>query len=94
MMSRILSYILVVSMLAGGIPYVCAASDQTQTQEYKSNKQERNFIAAGNKLYHDKRFAEAEVQYRKAIEANQASETAVFNLAASLIRLCAEHFGS
>ncbi len=86
MMSRILSYILVVSMLAGGIPYVCAASDQTQTQEYKSNKQERNFIAAGNKLYRDKRFAEAEVQYRKAIEANQASETAVFNLAASLIR--------
>ena len=89
MMSRILSYILVVSMLAGGVPCICAATDQqplSSPREYKSNKQERNFIAAGNKLYRDKRFAEAEVQYRKAIEANQASETAIFNLAASLIR--------
>lgn len=89
MMSRILSYILVVSMLAGDVPCIGAATNQqpsSSPREYKSNKQERNFIAAGNKLYRDKRFAEAEVQYRKAIEANQASETAIFNLAASLIR--------
>ncbi len=51
-----------------------------------TTKQERNAIVSGNKLYHDKRYAEAEVQFRKALEANASSETAMFNLAAALIR--------
>lgn len=85
MMSRILSRILITCMFGAFAPYIHASAD-TSADGYNSNKQERNFIAAGNKLYRDKRYAEAEVQYRKAIEANQASETAIFNLAASLIR--------
>lgn len=56
------------------------------TLHAESTKQERNLIADGNKLYKEKRFAEAEVKFRKALEANAASETAAFNLAASLIR--------
>lgn len=51
-----------------------------------TTKQERNAISSGYKLYKEKRFAEAEVQFRKALEANAASETAMFNLAASLLR--------
>ncbi|MDE6265304.1 MAG: tetratricopeptide repeat protein [Paramuribaculum sp.] len=51
-----------------------------------TTKQERNFIREGNKLYHEKRFADAEVAYRKALEALPSSEIAQFNLAASLLR--------
>ena len=51
-----------------------------------TTKQERNLIREGNGLYRQKRFAEAEVKYRKALEEVPQSETALFNLAASLIR--------
>ncbi len=51
-----------------------------------TNRYERNYIADGNKLYKEKRFAEAEVMYKKALEANPGSEAAMFNLAAAYIR--------
>ncbi len=51
-----------------------------------TTRQERNLIREGNKLYREKRFAEAEVLYRKALEAAPASEAATFNLASSLLR--------
>ena len=51
-----------------------------------TTKQERNLIREGNKLYNAKRFAEAEVAYRKALEVLPSSEIAQFNLAASLLR--------
>ncbi len=59
---------------------------QTKGQQPATVKKERNAISAGNKLYKDKRYAEAEVQYRKALEANPNSEIAQFNLASSLIK--------
>lgn len=51
-----------------------------------STKKERNFIKDGNGLYRDKRYAEAEVAYRKALEQNAQSEIAAYNLASSLIK--------
>ncbi len=51
-----------------------------------SSRKERNYIRQGNSLYKEKRFAEAEVAYRKALEENAASEVALYNLATSLIR--------
>lgn len=63
------------------------AADEPETQqETLTTKQERNYIREGNKLYREKRFADAEVQYRKALDEVPSSETAAFNLAASLIR--------
>jgi len=52
----------------------------------QSNKQERNHVRAGNTLYKNKRYAEAEVEYRKALQANPNSEMAQFNLATALLR--------
>lgn len=66
-------------------PALCMADDQEKPQPV-TTKQERNFIREGNKLYREKRFADAEVQYRKALEQVPQSEIAQFNLAASLIR--------
>lgn len=52
----------------------------------KSTKQERNYINDGNKQYAAQRFADAEILYRKALEANPLSEYAGYNLATSLLR--------
>lgn len=69
-----------------------AASFQTKagnsgdSDERPTTKQERNYVRSGNKLYREKRFSEAEVMYRKALEVAPTSETAAFNLASSLLR--------
>lgn len=59
---------------------------QKKTNEPATVKKERNAINSGNKLYNNKRYAEAEVQYRKALEANPNSEVAQYNLASSLLK--------
>lgn len=50
------------------------------------NKQERNFVSQGNALYRQKRYAEAETMYKKALSFSPNSEVARFNLASALIR--------
>lgn len=54
--------------------------------QHDSNKEERNHIARGNKLYADSNYVDAEVEYRKAIEANEKSLVARYNLATAFIR--------
>ncbi len=51
-----------------------------------SVKAERNQLRAGNKLYNSGQYSEAEVHYRKALEANPQSAQAQFNLASALLR--------
>lgn len=71
------------------IIYILAALFSTQVvvaSGVKSTKAERNLIREGNKLYNEKRFADAEVVYKKALQENKDSELAAFNLATSLLR--------
>lgn len=49
-------------------------------------RKEREHIKAGNLLYNAKRFAEAEVEYKKALEANPNSQLGNYNLALALIQ--------
>lgn len=82
-------YFLIAASLffASAIPGTAADKPAKEdAKEVMTVKQERNFIVEGNKLYRDKRFAEAEVLYRKALEVAPGSETAAYNLAAALIR--------
>ena len=65
---------------------LAVASAMPMTAQTKMTKQERTSIRKGNKLYNEKRFAEAEVEYRKALQANPSSEKAQFNLATALMR--------
>ena len=51
-----------------------------------SNRKERKSVKSGNALYEQKRFSEAEVEYKKALEANPSSEIATYNLALSLLK--------
>lgn len=76
-------YCTLITALLAVAPAAMSAQDAGQQQ---SIKQERNYIYKGNQLYREKRFSEAEVMYRKALEVAPASEAATFNLASSLLR--------
>lgn len=79
--SSILSTIVLFVMVS--IPTsLLAKSDNNQA----TTKQERNYITQGNALYNQRRFAEAEVMYKKALEIAPGSEIANYNLASALIR--------
>lgn len=76
-------------ILVAGSALLCmpaTAAENDSDNAPLTTKQERNLIREGNSLYRQKRFSEAEVKYRKALEEVPQSETALFNLAASLIR--------
>lgn len=50
-----------------------------------AQKSERDYLRKGNKLYRDSTFVDAEVNYRKALEANPSSATSMYNLGNSLL---------
>jgi tetratricopeptide (TPR) repeat protein len=60
--------------------YAAAADNDTST------KRERNYIKEGNKLYKDGNYAQAEVAFSKAMEANPQSEVAAYNYASALVK--------
>ncbi|MDE5646706.1 MAG: hypothetical protein K2I57_02620, partial [Muribaculaceae bacterium] len=80
-MRRILKIVL---LFAAGL--AVSAPVSWGQQSVSSGKRERGYIREGNKLYNDKRYSEAEVAYRKALQENEASEVAMYNLASALIR--------
>ncbi len=49
-----------------------------------AQKEERDFLRKGNRQYKDSLFIDAEVSYRKALEANPMSSTAVYNIGNAL----------
>ncbi len=71
----------IVILLSLTVTATWAADDQQPT----TVKKERNHIRAGNNLFHKKRYAEAEVEYRKALQVAPQSAVAQFNLATSLL---------
>lgn len=83
-MTSRLSKILFIFILGIGLPTSIKA-DNSQSKEAQTLRKERIYIKEGNKLYNDKKYSEAEVKYRKAIEENKASDIGIYNLALSLI---------
>jgi len=59
---------------------------QIGSQKPSAAKRVRNLINDGNSLYNDKRYSEAAVSYNKALEIDPVNETALFNLASSLLQ--------
>lgn len=59
---------------------------RTTQREKIDEKSERNSIRKGNDLFNDKKYTEAEIEYRKALEANPSSEIATYNLGAALYK--------
>ncbi len=82
-MNRIKINIITVFLLSVLFP-IYAFADTAVTDE--TVRKEREFIRKGNKLYNEGRFADAEVEYKKALEANPNSHLGNYNLALSLIK--------
>lgn len=66
---------------------IAAPARAEQDTKDTSVRKERNYIRQGNKLYGEKRYAEAEVEYRKALQVNQSSEVGMYNLATTLLQI-------
>lgn len=62
------------------------ATASTASAYDRNGRDCRNYIVAGNRLFNEKRYAEAEVQYQKALQANPTSQVASFNLASTYLR--------
>lgn len=77
-MKRII-FIHILILISALLSVMLAATDT-------STKRERNYIREGNRYYNEKNYSEAEKMYRKALEENENSELAAYNLAVSLIR--------
>lgn len=65
------------------IPLISSAKE---INEDETTRREREFIRNGNKFYDEKRYADAEVEYKKAISENPNSQIGNYNLALSLIK--------
>ena len=78
---------LLISVIATAAAFLSLAScsgDNEPAQQDPSTKAERNFIRNGNKLFEEKNYAEAEVEFNKALQANPSSAVAAYNLALTL----------
>lgn len=58
------------------------------SEKASAKKNLRNLIKEGNELFRNKRYADAEVKYRKALEIDPNSEHAQYNLATTLLSQC------
>ncbi len=55
------------------------------TLTVSAQRNERDYLRSGNKLYRDSLYSKAEVDYRKAVELNPRTPQAYFNLGNSLL---------
>ena len=79
-MIRFCNILLVLTLLAA-LPAQAALPTPPNVE-----KKVRNHIRKGNDRYHAMRYAEAEVEYRKALQLDPTSNKAMFNLATTLLR--------
>ncbi len=78
-------YIICLAWMCGA--FNLSAEEKIASKSDKVNhKVERNAIREGNDLFEDKKYTEAEIEYRKALEANPASQIATYNLGAALYK--------
>lgn len=84
---HIFSILLIAVAMLGALPALAAGEKANdKAPKVESNRNERNAIRKGNDLYNEKRYAEAEVEYKRALQYNPQSDVANFNLALSYIR--------
>ena len=60
---------------------------------WAQKKTDRDYLRSGNRLYRDSMYTKAEVDYRKAIEANSRFPQAHFNLGNALLKAQGSHAG-
>lgn len=88
--NRILPLIISLVALATITLSGCGKSDEPAQPEAQSTKAERNFIREGNSLFADENYADAEIAYSKALQANPASAPAAYNMGLAIAKQAAE----
>ncbi len=76
--------IIIIALATITCALVGCGNDKEPAQQPESNKAERNFIRKGNELFANKQYADAEIEYSKALQANPASAIAAYNMGLSL----------
>lgn len=64
----------------------CSSNDDQPAAARPSSKRERNYMKDGKELYDKQRYAEAEVNFKKALGENPDNGRAQFNLASSYLK--------
>ena len=88
--NRILPLIISLVALATMTLSGCGKSDEPAQPEAQSTKAERNLIREGNSLFADENYADAEIAYSKALQANPASAPAAYNIGLAIAKQAAE----
>lgn len=82
-------FIIIATTIVTALTLMSCGSDKEPQQERESNKAERNFIREGNKLFANGDYADAEIQYSKALQANPSSAIAAYNMGLALAKQAA-----
>ncbi len=78
--------IIVISVVAAVVTLSAATMRADDAANVETVRKERIAIRKGNELFNEKRYAEAEVEYKRALQHNPQSDIANYNLALSYIR--------
>jgi len=79
-----------VTVIGASMTFASCNKDDEAQQQPTSNKAERNFIREGNNLFAEENYADAEIAYSKALEANPSSATAAYNMALAMTKQAAD----
>lgn len=82
-------FIIIATTIVTALALMSCGNDKEPQQEPESNKAERNFIREGNKLFANGDYADAEIQYSKALQANPSSAIAAYNMGLALAKQAA-----
>ena len=82
-------FIIIATTIVTALTLMSCGSDKEPQQEPESNKAERNYIREGNKLFANGDYADAEIQYSKALQANPSSAIAAYNMGLALAKQAA-----
>ena len=88
--NRILPLIISLVALATMTLSGCGKSDEPAQPEAQSTKAERNLTREGNSLFADENYADAEIAYSKALQANPVSAPAAYNMGLAIAKQAAE----
>ncbi|MDE5978934.1 MAG: tetratricopeptide repeat protein, partial [Muribaculaceae bacterium] len=73
-------------MVTGGVVAGCSSKEESTGAARPSTKRERNYMKDGKSLFDKQRYAEAEVNFKKALGENPDNARAQFNLASSYLK--------
>lgn len=86
MKNNIIISLIIVALASAALCLLNGCSKDDKYITDVTNKEERQLIKEGNKLFNEEKYQEAEIMYNKATQVNPNSPAANYNLALSLVK--------